>query len=105
MGGGPIVCDCMLSAVKLEAGSDKWCGLPPSCLDVGQGGMGVIPTAPDERVLGRGSVSTWGGCSCMVSVCLEEERFAEEGFISKTEKTLTTVGSSIILSGMGFRLN
>ena len=71
-GGGPIRCDCMLSTVGLDAGSDKWCGLPPSRLDVGQGGMGVIPTSPDESVLGRGSAGIWGGCSRMVGVCLDE---------------------------------
>ena len=72
MGGGPIVCDCMLSTVELEAGSGKWCGLPPSHLDVGRGGVGVVPTGPDEHVLGRGSASIWGGCSRMIGVHLEE---------------------------------
>src|SRR5882672_12309183 len=43
MGGGPIIRDCMLSTVGLEAGSDKWCGLPPSHLDVSRGGDGSRP--------------------------------------------------------------
>jgi len=42
MGGGPIVRDCMLSTVGLEAGSDRWCGLLPSRLEVGRGGIGVV---------------------------------------------------------------
>jgi len=41
----------------LEAGSDRWCGLLPSRLEVGRGGIGVVPTSPDEQVLGRGSAS------------------------------------------------
>jgi len=72
IGGGPIVCDCMLSPVGLEAGSDRWCGLLPSRLEVGRGGMGVVPTGPDERVLGRGSAGIWGGCSRVVGVRFEE---------------------------------
>src|SRR5882672_3916837 len=71
-GGGPIVRDCKLSPVGLEAGSDRWCGLLPSCLEVGRGGIGVVPTGPDERVLGQGSASIWGGCSRVVGVRLEE---------------------------------
>ena len=69
-GGGPIICDCMLSTVGLGAGSDKWCGLPPSRLDVGRGGIGVVPTGPDECILGQGSAGIWGGCSCVVGVHL-----------------------------------
>src|SRR5467141_1087504 len=72
MAGGPIVRDCMFSTVGLEAGSDRWCGLLPSHLEVGRGGIGVVPTSPDERVLGRGSTGIWGGCSHMVGVRLKE---------------------------------
>ena len=71
MGGGPIMHDCMLSTVGLEAGSDRWCGLLPSRLEVGRGGIGVVPTGPDERVLGQGSAGIWGGCSRMVGMRLE----------------------------------
>ena len=62
----------MFSTVGLEAGSDKWCGLPPYHLDVGRGGMGVVPTGPDERILGRGSAGIWGGCSRVVGMRFEE---------------------------------
>src|SRR5882672_12908512 len=51
IGGGSIVCDCGLSAMGLDAGSDKWCRLQPSLLDDSCGGMGVIPTSPEERIL------------------------------------------------------
>src|SRR5882672_9260169 len=71
IGGRPIVRDCMLSPVGLEAGSDRWCGLLPSRLEVGRGGIGVVPTGPDERVLGRGSAGIWGGCSRVVGMHLE----------------------------------
>ena len=47
----PLRGDGMLSDTGLDAGSDKQCGLPSSRLDVGQGGIGVVPTGPDERVL------------------------------------------------------
>ena len=40
--------------------------------DVGRGGMGVVPTGPDERVLGWGSAGIWGGCSCMEGMRLDE---------------------------------
>src|SRR5882672_818816 len=71
IGGGPNVHDCMLSPVGLEAGSDRWCGLLPSRLEVSRGGIGVVPTSPDEQVLGRGSAGIWGGCSRMVGMHLE----------------------------------
>src|SRR5882672_2625922 len=48
----PIECDCMLSDAGLDAGSDKRCGLLSSLLDIGRGGIRVIPTGPDECVLG-----------------------------------------------------